>query len=107
MRKRDLQRGVDWPIGPLERLSDHFGGVDFAARPGMPAAVSGGTPPGTNPIRLGNITLLPFSPNGTSSSGSVYITGRGGAQYAICVFGTTGKARLMKLAANGAVWVAL
>jgi type II secretory pathway pseudopilin PulG len=93
---RDIQRGTDAAIGAVERLTDNFSGVDFGAVPGLPAVDPGGTPPGNDPIRLGAGSLASFSALGTSSSGTVYIRSRRDAQYAVRLFGETGKTRMWK-----------
>jgi len=101
---RDIQRGADRRLGAVERLSDQFTGVDFGAVPGLPAVDSGGTPPGTDPIRLGAGNLVSFSAAGTSSSGSVYIRGRRTAQFVVRVFGETGKTRVLKFDGRSRQW---
>jgi uncharacterized protein (DUF2141 family) len=93
---RDLQRGIDRRIGAAERLSEQFTGVDLGVIPGLPAIDPGGTPPGTDPIRLGSGNSASFAPAGTSTSGTVYVRGRSGSQYAIRIFGDTGKTRRLK-----------
>jgi len=93
---RDIQRGVDRLITAAERLPDQFSGVEFGAIPGLPAVDPGGMPPGTDPIRLGSGNIASFSPVGTSSSGTVYIRSRRDAQYAVRIFGETGKTRMVK-----------
>jgi type II secretory pathway pseudopilin PulG len=93
---QDIRRGTDTRIGAVERLSNHFTGVDFGAVPGLPAVDSGGTPPGSDPIRLGAGSLASFSAQGTSSSGTVYIRSRRDAQYAVRLYGQTGKTRMLK-----------
>jgi hypothetical protein len=99
---RDIQRGLDRRIGVVERLSDQFPGVDFGAIAGLPAIDPGGTPPGTDPIRLGAGNSVSFAALGTSSSGTVYLRGRSGSQYAVRIFGDTGKTRRLKF--DRAVW---
>jgi len=101
---RDIQRAVDRRIGASERLHDQFRGVDFGAIPGLPAIDPGGTPPGSDPIRLGSGNLASFTPSGTSTSGTVYIRGSGGAQYAVRIFGDTGKTRRMKFDRGDRKW---
>jgi prepilin-type N-terminal cleavage/methylation domain-containing protein len=101
---RDIQRGVDVPIGAVERLPDQFRGVEFGAIPGLPPVDSGGTPPGSDPIRLGSGSLASFTAMGTSSSGTVYIRGGHDAQYAVRIFGETGKTRVMKFDPGTRQW---
>jgi hypothetical protein len=92
-------------LPPLpERLVAHFTGVDFGAIPGLPAIDAGGTPPGTDPIRLGASGLASFSARGTASSGTVYIKSRLNAQYAVRIFGDTGKTRMLKFDRHTGRW---
>jgi len=100
----DIQRGVDRRLGAVERLPDQFTGVDFGALSGLPAVDSGGTPPGTDPIRLGAGNLVSFSATGTSSAGSVYIRGRRTAQCVVRVFGETGKTRVLRFDGRSRQW---
>ena len=55
--------------------------INFPASSSAPLRVSppvdpGGTPPGTDPIRLGSGNIASFSAVGTSTSGTIYIRGR-------------------------------
>ena len=93
---RDIQDGIDRLIASMERLPEQFTGVDFGAIPGLPPIDPGGTPPGADPIRLGAGSFASFSAAGTSSPGTVYIRSRRGAQYAVRIFGETGKTRMLK-----------
>ena len=102
VRTPDIQRGIDRRLGFVERLPDRFAGVDFGVLPGLPPP-EGSAPPGSDPIKLGSRNLLSFSAVGTSSSGSVYIRGRG-AQYVVPVFGETGKTRVLKFNVRANRW---
>ena len=104
VRTRDIQRGVDRSIASAERLPDQFTGVEFGAIPGLPAVDPGGTPPGTDPIRLGSGNIASFSALGTSSSGTVYIRSRRDVQYAVRIFGETGKTRMLKFDPRTGQW---
>ena len=97
MLTRDIQKGLDPLIAAAERLADQFPGVEFGAAPGSPPVDPGGTPPGTDPIRLGSGNIASFSATGTSTSGTIYIRGRHAVQYAVRIFGETGKTRMLKL----------
>ena len=101
---RDIQRGVDRMIAVAERLPDQFTGVEFGAIPGLPPVDAGGTAPGTDPIRLGSGNIASFSAVGTSSSGTVYIRSRRDAQYAVRIFGATGKTRMLKFEPRTGQW---
>lgn len=101
---RDIQRGVDRLIVADERLSAQFAGVEFGAIPGLPPVDPGGTAPGTDPIRLGSGNIASFSALGTSSSGTVYIRSRRDAQYAVRIFGETGRTRMWKFQPRTGQW---
>jgi type II secretory pathway pseudopilin PulG len=101
---QDIQNGVDRRINATERLRDHFSGVEFGAIPKLPPIDPGGTAPGTDPIRLGVSSLASFTALGTASSGTVYIRGRRDAQYAVRIFGDTGKTRMLKFDHHTGHW---
>ena len=101
---REIQRGIDRRLGPSEQLPDQFPGVDFGAIPGLPAIDAGSTAPGSDPIRLGAGSFATFSAAGTSSSGTVYIRSRRDAQYAVRIFGATGKTRMLKFDPGTRQW---
>ncbi|HKB13784.1 MAG TPA: GspH/FimT family pseudopilin [Vicinamibacterales bacterium] len=103
---REILRGVDRPLAAPERLSQHFSGVEFGTLPNLPAIDSGGTAPGNDPVRLGIANTASFSPLGSATAGTVYILGRGGAQYAVRLFGETGKTRLLKFDRRRRIWSA-
>jgi type II secretory pathway pseudopilin PulG len=101
---RDILRGVDWPLGSIERLPDTFAGVDFGALPGLPAVDPGGVPPGADPIRLGASSTATFTAHGTSSTGSVYIRGRNQRQFVVRIYGDTGKTRVLEFENGTGRW---
>ena len=100
----DIQRGVDRLVNAPERLSDNFQGVDVGVLPDVPAVDPGGQPPDGDPLKLGSSNAVSFSPQGTSSSGSVYVRGRGRSQYVIRIFGETGKTRVLRYNAATNEW---
>jgi type II secretory pathway pseudopilin PulG len=101
---REIDSGVDRPLRPAERLSDQFIGVDFGTLPNLPPIDAGGTAPGSDPVRLGRSDIATFTPLGNATTGTLYILGRGGAQYAVRIFGETGKTRLLKFDRRAARW---
>ena len=104
VRSADITRNVDRQLLFSERLSDQFPGVDFGALPNLPPVDPGGTAPGTDPVRLGSSNMATFSANGTSSTGTLYIRGRGTSQYAVRIFGETGKTRMLKFEPRTGRW---
>jgi type II secretory pathway pseudopilin PulG len=101
---RDIQSGIDRPIAPVERLPDQFSGVEFGAMPGLPPVDAGGTPPRADPVRLGSGSIASFSALGTATSGTVFIRGRRGSQYAVRIYGETGRTRLLKFEPRTGTW---
>ena len=100
----DIQHGVDRALGGVERLPDQFPGIDFGVLPGLPAIDSGSSPPGSDPIHLGSGSLASFSSAGTSTSGTLYLRSREGTQFAIRIFGETGRTRSLRFDRNSRVW---
>jgi len=107
VRSTDITKSVDRELAPAERLSDHFPGVAFGALPNLPPVDAGGTPPGTDPVRLGASNMASFSGNGTSSTGTLYVRGRGASQYAVRIYGETGKTRVLKFEVRTRKWTPL
>jgi type II secretory pathway pseudopilin PulG len=107
VRSADIAGGVDPEIQKGERLSDLFPGVDFGAVPGLPSVEPGSPPPGDDPVRFGSTSMAVFSPLGTSTPGSLYIRGRRDVQYAVRLFGQTGKIRVLKFNTRTRMWRAL
>ncbi len=101
----DIQRGADPAIREPERLSDRFPGVAFGTQPGLPPIEPGEIAPGADPIRFGAGRSVSFNPIGGSTSGTVYLTGRNRTQYAIRVFGVTGRIRVYRYDWHTAKWV--
>lgn len=104
VRSADISQGIDKRLVAPEKLFEQFTGVDFGATPGLPAVDPGGTPPGTDPVRLGSADMATFSASGTSSSGSLYIRGRRNTQYVVRIYGQTGKTRVLKFDARSHQW---
>ena len=96
VRTQDIRDAVDLQVGTVDHLSNNFAGVEFGLLAGLPAVDAGGAPPGTDPVKLGAGNILSYSPLGTSSSGSLYLRGRGHTQYVVRVFGDTGRVRILK-----------
>jgi prepilin-type N-terminal cleavage/methylation domain-containing protein len=102
---RDITAGIDLPITSGEQLGTHFSGVRFGIHPNVPGIDPGPFNP-ADPIQIGNSTLLSFSPNGSSTSGTVFIQGRRGSQFAVRVLGATGRTRVFEFNHATATWVA-
>jgi prepilin-type N-terminal cleavage/methylation domain-containing protein len=95
LRTAEIQRGVDRTLSEPERLDAHFAGVAFGILAGVPDA-DGQPANGSDGVRLGASKLLSMNPDGTSSSGTLYLHGRERSQYAVRVLGVTGRVRTLK-----------
>ena len=93
IRSAEISSGIDPELWPAEALSTRFAHVSFGLTPGTPL-IDGGT--GSDPIRVGSADIVSFDPNGSSSSGTLYVRGGRGAQYAVRLFGVTGRTRVFK-----------
>ncbi len=103
VRTADLQRGVDQRLMTPERLRDKFPGVSFAIQAGIPDldGVNGGLRDG---VRIGAARILTMSPNGTATSGTLYVCGRS-RQFAVRVLGATGRTRVLEYRTGEHAWV--
>ncbi len=95
LRTADIQRGVDRTLTQPELLAWHFRDVDFGILDGVPDA-DGQPANGSDGVRVGASKLLALNPDGTSSSGTLYLHGRERSQYAVRVLGVTGRVRVLK-----------
>ncbi len=97
----DIARGFDPRLTADVRLSALFSGVRFGIAAGVPL-IDGGF--AADPIRVAGGSLVTFGPDGTASSGSVYLRGSREAQYAVRVFGMTGRTRVFKFVQGVRAW---
>ena len=95
VRAKDIAARVDQPLDAPASLSDLF--------PGVAIAVSGEA--GSDPPRIGSSNMLSFTPLGTATSGSVYVRGRDGSQFAIRILGATGRVRVQRYQSRTRTWV--
>lgn len=102
VRTTEIRSGVDEALGSVRRLSDTFRDVHFGLRAEVPDAddVRGG---GTDGVRIGAARLLVTSPDGTATSGTLYVRGRH-AQYAVRILGATGRTRVLKFQPGAGTW---
>lgn len=100
VRTSDIRRGVDRVLSGPHRLEQLVEGV----RPGFPP---GGPfpkiPPETgwiadtdDPVQFGSSDLVSFTPIGSSSSGTLYLTDGRDALYAVVLFGPTVRVRVWR-----------
>lgn len=95
VREQDVANGIDREIRAPVWLEALFPGVAVA----RPAATAGPA------VQLGGSTMLSFTPSGTSTSGTIYILGRDGSQFAVRVLGVTGRVRLLRFDSARGGWI--
>jgi prepilin-type N-terminal cleavage/methylation domain-containing protein len=101
----DIGSGTDRPLTPPERLDNQFTGVTFGILPGV-TGISSGAFDTSDPIQIGGSTLLSFSPLGSCTSGTLFIRGTRGHQFAVRVLGATGRTRMLEYHFGSATWLA-
>ncbi len=95
LRTAEIQSGVDPTVTLPERLDAHFSGVTFGVLEDVPDA-DGQPANGSDGVRFGTSKLISLNPDGTASSGTLYLHGRDRTQYAVRVLGVTGRVRVLK-----------
>ena len=87
IRSAEIQAGIDRRLEPSMALSDQFPGADIGLAPNSPATAA---------VQVGSSNLLTFTPIGTATSGTIYISDRAGTQWAVRVLGATGRTRVLR-----------
>jgi prepilin-type N-terminal cleavage/methylation domain-containing protein len=104
LRTAEIGRGIDRTLTEPERLDMHFSGVAFGILDGVPDA-DGQPVSSSDGVRLGTSKLLSMNPDGTASSGTLYLHGRERSQYAVRVLGVTGRIRVLKFDFVKGIWI--
>ena len=85
--------GVDRLLSPPVRFSTMFPHVTVSTQdPADPPAAAA-------------TALMSFTPLGTASSGTLYLRGRDGSQYAVRVLGATGRTRVLRFDGATRAWL--
>lgn len=105
VRQHDIDHGIDLPLTPMVWLDDQTRDISLRINQNV-TDVSGGMTlePGDDPLRIGNTSLLTFSPVGSATSGTLYVAAHRGPQMAIRVFGATGRVRVLMFDAQTRQW---
>jgi len=103
--QNDIDRGVDPALTHVDWLDTHARGVALRINQPIVDMSSGlAIAPGEDPLRIGNSSLVSFSPLGSSTSGSLYVAAQRGPQLAIRLYGATGRARVLMFDARARQW---
>lgn len=103
--QRDIDRGIDQALAPLEWLDVRSRDVSLRINQYVDdVGGAGELAPGDDPLRIGNTALLAFSPLGSATGGTLYVAARRGPQMAIRVFGATGRVRVLMFDARSRQW---
>lgn len=96
IRADDIAAGRDPLLMAARDLPSRWEGIDFglleAAIPEVPPA-SGVLAPGSDPVRFGSSDTISFTPWGTASSGTLYISDGRDSVFAVVLYGHTGRIR--------------
>jgi Tfp pilus assembly protein FimT len=105
VRQQDIESGVDLPLEHEAHVSQYFQAVSFRVPLAVPAPDGNGViNADSDPVRIGNTDLLSFSPLSTSTSGTIYLAGRGGTQVCVRILGSTGRVRVLRFDSTSGVW---
>jgi hypothetical protein len=103
VRASDIASGLDPEIAQAELIGGLFPGVEFGLHHGVPD-VDGCRATGRDGLRIGSSRILTLGPDGTATSGTLYVRGRRG-QYAIRILGITGRTRVLRFHPGTMEWV--
>ena len=102
VRAADITLGIDRPIAPADLLRNHFPGVTFGLKSGVPDL--DGAFASTDGVRIGSTPFLSSAPNGSCTGGTLYLHGRR-RQYAIRILGATGRVRVFAFENGARRWI--
>lgn len=103
IRTTDILSGIDAPFGGPRQLASEFRGIHFGLAIGI-SDLDGVRNSTSDGVRIGTARILTLSPDGTATSGTLYLQG-GHAQYAVRVLGATGRTRVLKYESGSRSWV--
>ena len=104
LRTSDITGGVDFILTSPERLCWHFSDVTCGILPGVPDA-DGAPSGGPDGVRVGASRIVSMNPNGSATSGTIYLHGRYATQYAVRILGATGRVRILKYLEGARRWI--
>ena len=104
----EVRSGIDLTLSGPHRFGDVVAGIvpGFPPAPRIPNIPprSGAISNLTDPVQFGSSDLVSFSPLGSASSGTIYLTDRKHALRAVVLFGPTGRVRVWRLDTREGRW---
>ncbi|HEU4522639.1 MAG TPA: GspH/FimT family pseudopilin [Thermoanaerobaculia bacterium] len=97
VRNDDIRNGVDVLVAPPRHLFQQPQLVTIGLLP-QTIRDPDGDPlrPGDSPVQFNRSSICSFTPLGTSTAGTIYLTDDAGSLYAVRVFAATAKIRLVR-----------
>ena len=103
IRSPDIVARVDTQVEGWQSLGESFRGVEFGLLPGVPEVDAAAAGTNLDGVRLGVSRILTLTPDGSSSSGTLYVRGRR-VQYAVRMLGVTGRTRVLRFDPETGQW---
>jgi prepilin-type N-terminal cleavage/methylation domain-containing protein len=104
VRSAEIAAGIDPLLAPRQFLHDQFPAVVFGLRANVPDVDGARITADSDGIRVGASRILTLGPDGTATSGTLYLHGRRG-QFAVRVLGATGRTRVLRFDAGTGRWL--
>jgi prepilin-type N-terminal cleavage/methylation domain-containing protein len=103
LRRLEIVSGLDQCVEGPHDIETMFRGTKVAADPAIrgPAGEAGSS----DAVRFGSSDMLSCSIGGTCTAGSLYLQSPNGTQYAVRVFGATGRTRVLRYDRAAGRWV--
>jgi hypothetical protein len=102
VRTSEVASGLDRQLAAPEVIASRVPGTTIGLHAGM-ADVDGGRSTTTDGVRIGSSRILTLGPDGTATSGTLYVRGRRG-QFAVRILGATGRTRVLRFNPGGGQW---
>lgn len=108
LKLAEIANGVDPRRSGPHRLEHDGAGATLGFPPGGPfpklPPQSGSISDLDDPIKMGNTDLVAFTPLGTASSGTLYVTDRKAGLYAVVLYGRSARVRVWRYDSRGRRW---
>jgi prepilin-type N-terminal cleavage/methylation domain-containing protein len=105
VRSAEIAAGIDTQLAPRQFLHEQFPAVVFGLGANIPDVDGARSASATDGVRVGSSRILTLGPDGTATSGTLYLHGRRG-QFAVRVLGATGRTRVLRFDTGTGRWSA-